>query len=46
MQRGLLAHTLLGVRNPDGTAAQVVLNVNNNNHGRQGTPEPDDGSDD
>jgi hypothetical protein len=35
----------VGVRNPDGTAAQMVLNVTNNIHSRQGTPEPDDGSD-
>ena len=39
------AHAV-GVRNPDGTAAQVVLNVNNNNHSRQGTPEPGEGPDD
>jgi hypothetical protein len=35
----------VGVRNPDGTAAQKVLNVNDNNHSRQGTPEPGKGSD-
>jgi hypothetical protein len=35
----------VGVRNPDGTAAQKVLNVNDNNHSRQGTPESGKGSD-
>jgi hypothetical protein len=34
----------VGVRNPDGTAAQGVLNVNNNYHNRQGTPGPGEGS--
>ena len=34
----------VGVRNPDGTAAQGVLNVNDNNHSRQGTPGPGEGS--
>ncbi len=30
----------VGVRNPDGTAAQVVFSVDDNNHNRQGTPGP------
>jgi len=30
----------VGVRNPDGTAAQVVFNVDDNNRNRQGTPGP------
>lgn len=34
----------VGIRNPDGTAAQLVLNVQaNHNHSRQGTPEPGQG---
>jgi hypothetical protein len=43
----------IGVRNPDGTAAQLVFNLDNrhyhgqpdDNHSRQGTPEPGDGFD-